>query len=154
MDFGTRENDNWETPKEAYEDVSSLIQDKTIWDPFFSEGRAAAFLIEAGAKEVIHQKKDAFSWNPDCEMIVTNPPFSIKKKCLTYLLSLGKPVLILLPLVDICSKWFGEVVGEHQYHLYVPNKRYAFLKDGKQMKGVSFPSVWLWFPAAIPGLLG
>jgi len=152
--FGTRENDNWETPKEAYEDVSSLIQDKTIWDPFFSEGRAAAFLIEAGAKEVIHQKKDAFSWNPDCEMIVTNPPFSIKKKCLAYLLSLGKDVLILLPLIDICSKWFGEVVGAHQYHLYVPNKRYAFLKDGKQMKGVSFASVWLWFPAAIPGLPG
>ena len=152
MDFGTRENDNWETPKEAYEDVSSLIKDKVVWDPFYSQGRAAAFLMEAGAKEVIHEKKDAFSWNPDCEMIVTNPPFSIKKKCLAYLLSLGKPVLILLPLVDICSKWFGEVVGDHLYHLFVPKKRYSFLKEGVQVKGVSFASCWLWFPAAIPGL--
>ena len=151
--FGTRENDNWETPKEAYEDVRSLIQDKTVWDPFFSQGRAAQFLMEAGATEVMHENRDAFEWQPECNLIVTNPPFSIKKKCLAYLLSLGKPVLILLPLADLASVWFREVIGEHQYHLYVPNKRYAFLKDGKQMKGVSFPSVWFFFPAAI-GLLG
>jgi hypothetical protein len=151
--FGTRENDNWETPKEAYEDVRDLIVGKIIWDPFYSQGRAAAFLMEAGAKEVIHEERDAFDWSPEYELIVTNPPFSIKKRCLTYLLSLGKPVLILLPLADLASVWFREVVEEHQYHLYVPKKRYAFLKDGKQMKGVSFPSVWFWFPAAI-GLPG
>ena len=150
--FGCKENDGWESPPEAFLDVSGPIQDKTVWDPFYSQGRAAAFLMEAGAKEVIHEKKDAFDWSPECELIVTNPPFSIKKKCLTYLLSLGKPVLILLPLADLASVWFREVVGDHQYHLFVPKKRYAFLKDGKQMKGVSFPSVWLWFPAAIPGL--
>jgi len=45
--FGTRENDNWETPKEAYEDVRDLIVGKIIWDPFYSQGRAAAFLMEA-----------------------------------------------------------------------------------------------------------
>ena len=151
--FGTRENDNWETPKEAYEDVRDLIVGKIIWDPFYSQGRAATFLMEAGAKEVIHEKRDAFDWSPEYELIVTNPPFSIKKRCLAYLLSLGKPVLVLLPLADLASVWFREVVEEHQYHLYVPNKRYAFLKDGKQMKGVNFPSVWLWYPAAI-GLPG
>ena len=153
MDFGTRENDSWESPPEAFLDVRELIVGKVVWDPFFSQGRAAQFLMEAGAKEVIHEKKDAFSWNPDCEMIVTNPPFSIKKKCLAYLLSLGKPVLILLPLADLASVWFRETTETHQYHLFVPKKRYAFLKDGKQMKGVSFPSVWFWFPAAI-GLPG
>ena len=152
--FQTPSSDDWETPREAFMDVADLIVGKTIWDPFYSQGRAATFLMEAGAKEVIHEKRDAFEWQPECNLIVTNPPFSIKKKCLAYLLSLGKDVLILLPLIDICSKWFGEVVGAHQYHLYVPNKRYAFLKDGKQMKGVSFASVWLWFPAAIPGLPG
>ena len=149
MDFGTRENDNWETPKEAYEDVSSLIKDKVVWDPFYSQGRAAAFLMEAGAKEVIHEKRDAFDWCPECELIVTNPPFSIKKKCLAYLLEKRKDVLILLPLADLASVWFREVVGDHQYHLFVPKKRYAFLKDGKQMKGVSFASCWFFFPAAI-----
>ena len=148
--FGTRENDNWETPKEAYEDVRDLIVGKVVWDPFFSQGRAAQFLMEAGAKEVIHEKRDAFDWSPECELIVTNPPFSIKKKCLAYLLSLGKPVLIFLPLADLASVWFREIVGEHQYHLYVPNKRYAFLKDGEQVKGVSFASCWFF----IPGLLG
>ena len=111
--FGTRENDNWETPKEAYEDVSSLIQDKTVWDPFYSQGRAAAFLMEAGAREVIHEKRDAFDWSPECELIVTNPPFSIKKKCLAYLLEKRKDVLILLPLADLASVWFREVVGAH-----------------------------------------
>ena len=147
--FGTRENDNWETPKEAYEDVRDLIVGKIIWDPFYSQGRAAAFLMEAGAKEVIHEKRDAFDWSPECELIVTNPPFSIKKRCLAYLLSLGKPVLILLPLADLASVWFREVVGAHQYSMFVPKKRYAFLKDGKQMKGVSFPSVWFFFPALL-----
>ena len=138
--------------KKAYEDVRDLIVGKIIWDPFYSQGRATAFLMEAGVKEVIHEKRDAVSWNPDCEMIVTNPPFSIKKKCLAYLLSLGKDVLILVPLADLASVWFREVVGDHQYHLFVPKKRYAFLKDGEQVKGVSFPSGWFWFPAAIPGL--
>ena len=153
MDFGTRENDGWESPPEAFLDVRELIVGKVVWDPFFSQGRAAQFLMEAGAKEVIHEKKDAFSWNPDCEMIVTNPPFSIKKKCLAYLLSLGKDVLILLPLADLASVWFRETTETHQYHLFVPKKRYAFLKDGKQMKGVSFASCWFFFPAAI-GLPG
>ena len=147
--FGCKENDGWESPPEAFLDVRELIVGKIIWDPFYSQGRAAAFLMEAGAKEVIHEKRDAFDWSPECELIVTNPPFSIKKKCLTYLLSLDKPVLILLPLADLASVWFREVVGEHQYHLYVPNKRYAFLKDGEQVKGVSFASCWFFF---IPGL--
>ena len=62
-------------------------------------------------------------------------------------------VLNLLPLADLASVWFREVVGDHQYHLFVPKKRYAFLKDGKQVKGVSFASCWFFFPAAI-GLLG
>ena len=153
MSFGTPSSDSWESPPEAFMDVSGLIQDKTIWDPFYSQGRAAAFLMEAGAKEVIHEKRDAFDWSPECELIVTNPPFSIKKKCLAYLLSLGKPVLILLPLADLASVWFREVVGDHQYHLFVPKKRYALLKDGKQMKAVSFASCWFFFPAAI-GLPG
>ena len=150
--FGCKENDGWESPPEAFLDVRELIVGKIIWDPFYSQGRAAAFLMEAGAKEVINEKRDAFDWSPECELIVTNPPFSIKKRCLAYLLSLGKPVLILLPLADLASVWFREVVGAHQYSMFIPKKRYAFLKDGKQMKGVSFPSVWLWFPAAIPGL--
>ena len=152
--FGTRENDNWETPASAFLDVREVIEGKRCWDPFYSEGRAAGFLLQAGAASVVHEKRDAFEWNPDCDIVVTNPPFSIKKKCLAYLLRLGKDVLILLPLTDSASVWFREVVGPHQYSVYIPKKRYAFLKDGIRQPGVSFPSVWFWFPNLPAGLHG
>ena len=143
--FGCKENDGWETPPVAFMDVREVITGKVVWDPFYSQGRAATFLMEAGAREVIHEARDAFSWNPECDIICTNPPFSIKRKCLSYLLGLEKPVLILLPLVDVSSKWFREVVQAREYSMFLPNKRYAFLKDGKQAKGVMFPSAWFLF---------
>ena len=143
--FGCKSNDNWESPPEAFMDVREVIAGRVCWDPFYSQGRAAAFLLEAGAAKVIHEEKDAFEWSPECELIVTNPPFSIKKKCLAYLLGLGRDVLILLPLVDLASVWFREVVGARGYSMYVPEKRYAFLKDGIRQPGVAFPSVWFFF---------
>jgi hypothetical protein len=152
MEFGTKSNDNWETPAQAFLDVRELIAGKVVWDPFYSQGRAAAFLMEAGAREVIHEQRDAFEWNPDCDIVCTNPPFSIKKRCLLYLLSLGKDVLILLPLVDVSSKWFREVVEDREYSMFLPNKRYAFLKDGIRQAGVAFPSVWFFFPKLPSGL--
>ena len=61
------------------------------------------------------------------DMIITNPPFDIKTELLHFLLPLGVPVCLLLPLDCLTVQAFQEVAKHYRWHVIIPRKRFYFL---------------------------
>ena len=83
--------------------IKYLPKDKIIWTPFDCEWSAFyQRLKENGFKVVrssLQEGQDFFDFEPDeWDIIVSNPPFSLKDKVLERLYSFNKPFAILLPL--------------------------------------------------------
>ena len=89
--------------------IKYLPKDKTIWLPFDEEWSAFnQRLIEEGftvVRSSLSEGKDFFTYEPEqWDLIVSNPPFSIKDKVLKRLYELNKPFAVLLPLNSLQGK--------------------------------------------------
>jgi len=81
-----KSNDNYTTSKKSWEVIKQFIpQDKIIWCPFYCDGKQKIYLNELGFEKVIHEDKDFFKSNPECDLIVDNPPFSKMKNVILIL---------------------------------------------------------------------
>lgn len=101
--------------------IKYLPKDKTIWLPFDEEWSAFnQRLIEKGFKVVrssLLEGKDFFTYEPEqWDLIVSNPPFSIKDRVIKRLYELNKSFAILLPLNSLQGQ-----------------KRYEYFKNGIQI---------------------
>lgn len=98
------------TPFYAVDPILKYIsKEKVIWLPFDKDWSAFnQKLTEEGYKVVrssLNDGQDFFTYEPDeWDIIVSNPPFSIKDKILNRLYSLGKPFAVLLPLNSLQGK--------------------------------------------------
>lgn len=86
-----------------------ISKDKVIWCPFDEEWSAFyRRLKELGYKVIrssLAECQDFFTYEPsEWDIIVSNPPFSIKDKVLERLYSFNKPFAILLPLNSLQGK--------------------------------------------------
>lgn len=89
--------------------IKYLPKDKIIWLPFDCEWSAFyQRLTEEGFKVTrssLQGGKDFFEYEPEeWDLIVSNPPFSLKDKVLERLYSFDKPFAILLPLNSLQGK--------------------------------------------------
>ena len=78
-------NDDCETPLEVWENIKEYIpKDKKIWCPFYFKG---VHKLEELGFDIIHKDEDFFQ-NNEGDIIIDNPPFSIKKQVLKRLLEI------------------------------------------------------------------
>lgn len=90
--------------------IKYLPKDKKIWCPFDIEEWSAfsSRLKECGFDVIsthIDEGQDFFEYEPEhWDLIVSNPPFSLKDKVLERLYSFNKPFAILLPLNSLQGK--------------------------------------------------
>lgn len=104
------DNDELYTPVYAVDPILKYIpKDKKIWCPFDKEWSAFVQSFIRGGYSVVRSHiddgQDFFEYEPDeYDVIVSNPPFSIKDKILERLYDLGKPFAILLPTNSIQGK--------------------------------------------------
>lgn len=89
--------------------VKYLPKEKVIWCPFDEEWSAFYKHLSELGYQVIRSSlidgKDFFTYEPEnWDIIVSNPPFSIKDKVLKRLYSFQKPFAILLPLNSLQGK--------------------------------------------------
>lgn len=119
--------DDYMTPKSAWENIKNFIpKNKTIWEPFYGDGKSGEYLKSLGFK-VIHQKEDFFLNNKG-DIIISNPPFTIKKEILTRLKQLDKPFILIMPSSVINYKYFKDLFRDSKIQLIVPPKRIQFTK--------------------------
>lgn len=123
-------NDEYMTPKYAWEDIQHLIPNQIIWESFYGDGNSGKYLEELGFN-VIHEPIDFFIENKG-DIIITNPPFSMCKKVLERLVVLNKPFICILPSSKINTQYFRKIFREDKNNpiqIIIPRKRINFVKS-------------------------
>jgi hypothetical protein len=130
-------DDDYETPKIILESLLPYIENyNIIYDPFFCNGKVKQYWTELN-KICINDKLDAFEReNVDCDIIISNIPYSIKAKCLELFFKLNKPFIVLMPIDAMGSSWIKKYFDKLQF--LIPRKRLAFEKNNELTKSSWF----------------
>jgi hypothetical protein len=123
-------HDHYMTPKSAWDNIKEYIpKDKVIWECFYGDGESGNYLTELDCKEVIHEPIDFFK-NDKGEVLISNPPFSIKKQVLTRLKQLGKPFIMIMPSSTINTQYMRNLFADEKdpIQIIIPRKRIQFIK--------------------------
>lgn len=138
-------NDELYTPKEAIEPILKYLdKDKIYWEcTDFGDSNIRKVLVKNGFK-VIATKKEEIDFLKDdpsfkFDVIITNPPYSIKDKFIRRCYELDKPFMLLLPITALEGKERNKLYKENGLELIVLNKRINFIKE---KKNVWFNTSW------------
>ena len=138
-----KDSDNYNTNKEDWEKIKEYIpQDKLIWSPFYCDGKQKEYFEEMGYN-IIHEDKDFFSYTPDYDIVIDNPPFSKKKEILKRLKELDKPFILIIPSVMLCYKYFQDDYKDIQ--IIIPYNRIKFRHLNSSNKNYTPPYASFYF---------
>ncbi len=108
-----KDSDNYATDKKGWEIIQEYIpKDKLIWSPFYCDGKQKEYFEEMGYN-IIHEDKDFFSYTPEYDILVDNPPFSKMKDICFKLKELDKPFILVAFSKVILMKWFQKLFKDH-----------------------------------------
>lgn len=135
------------TPVEAVKMILPYIPQnvKVIWEcTAIKESKIVSVLKENGYEVItthIKDGEDFFDFEPQkYDMIITNPPYSLKDKFLKRAFELKKPFMFLLPLTSLEGINRGKMFNENNIQLIIPNKRFNFKPNKKS--GAWFQTSW------------
>ena len=110
-----------------------LPKGRIIWCPFDTEHSEFVIALEENGFEVIHSHiktgQDFFEYEPaKWDIIVSNPPFSIKQRIVERCLSFGKPFALLLTNLWLNSSAPVRLFKEKEMQMLLFDKRIQFTK--------------------------
>ena len=139
------------TPAYAVKPIIKYIpKDAIVWCPFDLEASEYVKLIRANGNQVIATHIDTgynfFDYEPTghYDVIVSNPPFSIKDDIVRRLYELNKPYAMLLPIPSLQGQKRFPYIKDCQALIF--DKRinyYTNLQTMEIQKGISFGSFYL-----------
>ena len=134
-------NDEFYTPPYAVQPILKYIKpNSTIWCPFDTEDSWFVKLIATLGVRVIHshinEGQDFFTTEvPECDYIISNPPYSLKGEILARLFEIGKPFAMLVGVVGLFeSKKRFNMFKDNEFEIMYMNKRVAYFKDYNEQK--------------------
>lgn len=145
-----KESDQVYTPSYAVKPIIKYIKPGSIvWCPFDTIDSAYVEELNAAGFTVIYSHIDNgqnfFEYEPDeYDVIISNPPFSIKDDILRRLDELNKPYAMLMPLPALQGQKRFKYLKGSQALIF--DKRINFFKDRKTkeiQKGISFASIYI-----------
>lgn len=148
-------NDQYETPIQTLDMVLDYLHPEKhfIWEPFPGTGHSTRYMKSKGFTVTNGNHPDFFQQNvPHAEndkelVLVTNPPFSIKRQILERLAELGvRKVALLLPAPVLFTQYFQRYCLDHKVQTIIHSKRCKFIdpRTGKpSKKSASFDIVWI-----------
>ena len=136
LSFTTKKKDTCDdyfTSKEIWESINKYIpKDKIIWEAFYhKDSPSPSALRELGCKEVISVDEDFFKVNYG-DVIISNPPYSCKKKVFERLRQINKPFVLILPSSTITKAFFRQTGFAREVGIVVSSKRMHFIKGTHQ----------------------
>ena len=144
--------DDYNTSKSAYNLIKEFVpKGITLYDPFFNDGACKQYMQDVFSScKVIHEDKDAFSWFPEgVDMVITNPPFSIKYQVLSWLVDKDIPFMCLLPLTTIATIKFSKVKNSDQIQFITGSTRIKYEREGTK-GAANFESAWFCYKMNLP----
>ena len=144
-------NDNYYTPREAWEDISHLIPaNKIVYEGFVGSSSSGLYLDDILPNQVIYDKEvDFFNNNFNYDVLVSNPPFSLAKEILKHLKQLNKPFILLLPVSRICTQYMRRLFKD-ELQIIIPKKRINFIADDQRKKYCNFDCFWYCYGIDMP----
>ncbi len=141
--------DDYQTPPSALSILIPYLDPGwTIWEPAAGEGYLVRALQEAGFQVIssdIHRGgQDFLTYEPreHYDVIVTNPPYTLKDEFLERAYHLGKPFAFLLPLTTLEGKKRQVLFSENGISLLIPSKRINFVTPDGRNSGSWFLTAW------------
>jgi len=147
-----KDSDNYITNKYEWERIKDYIPtDKIIWSPFYCDGKQKEYFKELGY-DIIHEDKDFFSYTPEYDLLIDNPPFSKKNEILNKLNDLDKPFIIICPSMMLSYKYFQTNFKDKNIQLIIPYKRMNFkhLNSNKKNYSPPFASFYYCYKMNLP----
>lgn len=146
-------NDEFYTPEYAILPIIKYIpKNSTIWCPFDTDNSLFVKLFKQNGFEVINTHlengQDFFKIDaPNCDYIISNPPYSLKTEVFEKLFEIGKPFAMLVGVVGLfeSQKRFN-MFKNNQFEIMYFNKRVSYFKSYDEEKtslNPPFSSVYL-----------
>jgi hypothetical protein len=145
-------NDEFYTPVYAIAPLLKYVpRGKTIWCPFDTEESLIVKTFRGEGFSVfathIQNGQDFFSTEPYGDIIISNPPYSLKGEVFQRLFDLGLPFAMLVGVVGLfeSQKRFN-MFRENEFEIMWMSKRVAYFKSYSEQKpslNPPFSSVWL-----------
>jgi hypothetical protein len=141
-----------QTPPYALEPLLPYLQrDQVVWEPAAGEGLLATSLDLAGYRTVrsdIQTGQDFFSYSPSepWDVLITNPPYSMKYRWIARCYELGKPWALLVPLETLgAGRDAQPYFKKYGVEVMLLSRRVNFKMPAKGWDGSSaqFPVIWL-----------
>lgn len=134
-------NDEFYTPAYAIKPILKYIKPhSTIWCPFDTEDSLFVKEFKRCGHKVIatHIKngQDFFKMEvPDCDYIISNPPYSLKTEILNRLFQMNRPFAMLVGVVGLFeSQKRFEMFKNHKFEIMYMNRRISYFKDYNEQK--------------------
>ena len=133
-------NDEWYTPEYAIAPIIKFLPpQKIIWCPFDSINSNYVKILQKHHYKVIYSHKDTdqdfFHYQPTkWDIIVSNPPFSIKDKILERCYQYQKPFALLLPLSALEGVFRTNLYIQYGVEILKFDRRISY----NHTKGISF----------------
>lgn len=140
--------DDYQTPPEAISILLPHLQRHwTVWEPAAGEGYLVRALEEVRLKVIatdIHNDQDFLTYEPGehYDVIITNPPYSLKDEFLERAYSLRKPFAFLLSLTTLEGKRRQGMFASHGISLIIPDRRINFISPDGRDSGSWFLTAW------------
>tara|TARA_R100000541_G_scaffold4133_7_gene11419 strand:- start:1065 stop:1544 length:480 start_codon:yes stop_codon:yes gene_type:complete len=139
-----KESDNYTTNKKGWEIIAPYIpKDKIIWSPFYCDGKQKEYFEQMGY-DIIHEDRDFFSYTPEYDILIDNPPFSKIKEISNKLKELDKPFILVCVSSLLLSKWFQKIFKEN-LQVIIPFTRPTFTHLTNEKKGYTPPFGTMYF---------
>jgi len=138
-----KKDDDYQTPKPVFESIQHLIpKDKVIWESFYGNGDSGKHLKELGFKVESHDVDFFDDQKFNYDIIISNPPYSIKAKVFKKLSEIDKPFMMLVPVATMTKQYLKKYFKD-KIQLVIPQKRIQFIKDGVQNNRCYFDTLWI-----------
>jgi len=138
------------TPDYAINPLLPYLKKKwIIWDSAFGSGKLAEHFTKKGFKVVGEDSLNFFDENLECDVIITNPPYSKKEEFIERCYHLNKPFALLMPLTALEGKKRGELYRRNGIQLIIPNKRINFITPNGG-KSSWFATAWFCYGLNLP----
>ena len=135
-------NDEFYTPEYAIDPIVKYIPEGSrIWCPFDTAdslfvkrfSRGGGYCVTATH---IFNGEDFFLIEPpECDYIISNPPYSLKGDVLQRLFDIGKPFAMLVGIVGLFeSQKRFEMFRDNDFEIMYMNRRVAYFKDYAEQK--------------------
>ncbi len=132
-------SDEWYTPQFIVNKCIEIMRN-VCWDynpkillPYDTE--KSLFVQTLKGKDITYNIRDFLESDYNYDILITNPPFSLKEKVFEKCLQNGKKFILVLPETFIFSVTFFDLLEKYKfkYKVYSPKQRVYFIgENGKQ----------------------